>query len=419
VSPHTLTDEPGTADGQPPAGDGSLSTTRPRLTVREMQVALDAARSGLARPSTARSAEHEGGGADRSHAAPCHDALEGSSSVTAPILAPQPPSAPPPADPDAGNASMTDGEPWLPEHDGPVSLTGIAAPRTRAPRRSTPARLDKSARRPASPRPARPAKAATIGADLAAVIAARPPRIAVVPACGGAGATTIAVLLASALTQARAAILLAGGHDRGALALRSNAEGGDLEALASWARDHPGRPIQADSPGLAIGTAAGADGLLVAGATRGPQNAPPIGLATVAALLTAAAATHASVVLDWCNTGPLPDRLLAATTHLVIAAPATSPGLLDAEYAVEQLEAARPAGTTLSLFTVDVRGRAPRRAGRAALARMRALHLPVFRMPYDPTLADDPRISWPSLRPRTRAAASTALTQLLQREDAK
>jgi len=233
VSPHTLTDEPGTADGQPPAGDGSLSTARPRLTVREMQVALDAARSRLAPPpATGGNTEHERGGADRSHAAPCHDALEGSSSVTAPILAPPQPSAPP-DDPDARNASTTDGERWLPEHDGPVSLTGIAAPRTRSPRRSAPARPDKSARRPASPRPARPAKAATIGADLAAVIAARPPRIAVVPACGGAGATTIAVLLASALAQARGAILLAGGHDRGALALRSNAEGGDL---GGWCR---------------------------------------------------------------------------------------------------------------------------------------------------------------------------------------
>jgi hypothetical protein len=387
-----------------------------------MQVALDAARDRLAAPSATGSAKPETGGTDRSHAARCHDTFEGNSSVAAPSPAPPQPSDPP-ANPDVNrrgtNAAAIDSEPWLPDHDGPVSLTGISAPRTRSPRRSAPARPDTSTRRPASPRSARPAKATTIGADLAAVISARPPRIAVVPACGGAGATTIAVLLASALAQARGAILLAGGHDRGSLALRSNAEGGDPEALASWARDHPGRPLRADTPGWSIGTAADTDRLLVVAAARGPENAPPIGLATVAALLTAAAATHASVVLDWCTAGPVPDRLLAAITHVVVVAPATSPGLLDAEYTVEQLEAARPGHARLSLLTVDVRGRAPRRAGRAALARLRALDIPVGRVPYDPTLADDPRVSWPSLRRRTRAAVSTALTQLLQREDAK
>src|SRR5437763_387144 len=93
----------------------------------------------------------------------------------------------------------------------------------------------------------------------------------------------------------------------------------------------PRRPGRTSRP-------AGTDRLLVAAAARGPENAPPIGLATVAALLTAAGATHASVVLDWCSAGPLPDRLLAATTHLVVVAPATSPGLLDAEYTVEQLK---------------------------------------------------------------------------------
>jgi hypothetical protein len=240
-----------------------------------------------------------------------------------------------------------------------------------------------------------------------------------VPACGGAGATTTAVLLASALAQARDAVLLAGGHDRGSLTLRSGAEGGDLDGLAAWVREHPGQPLRRDSPGLAIGTAAGLHRLLIAAEGRGPESAAPIGLATVAALLTAAAATHAAVVLDWCTTGPVPGRLLAATTHLVVVAPATRPGLLDAEYTVEQLAAAPPGYAVLSLLTVDVRGRAPRRGGRAALARLRALDIPVVRVPYDPTLADDPRVSWASLRPRTRAAVATALAKLMQREDAK
>ena len=73
----------------------------------------------------------------------------------------------------------------------------------------------------------------------------------------------------------------------------------------------------------------------------------------------------------------------------------------------------------MSLLTIDVRGRAPRRPGRAALARLRALRIPIAGVPYDRALADDPRIHWPSLRPRTRAAIFTALTQMLQREDQK
>jgi hypothetical protein len=419
VSPHTLTDEPNAVDGQPTMAPAPGSTPRPRLTVREMQIALDAARSRLTQPDAARGVtdKDERGGADRSHAAPCHDALEGSSSATVPIVAPPHPTEPAPTRRDR-NAEPTDGESWLPDHDGPVTLTGIATPRTRSPRRSSPARPDKSARRPAAPQPDRPAKAARIGAELAAAISADPPRIAVVPACGGAGATTSAVLLASALAQARTALLLAGGHDCGSLALRSNADGADLEALAAWAREHPQQPLRRDSPGLAIGTVACGERLLVAAERRGAQSAAPVGLATVAALLAAATTTHASVVLDWCTGTPMPDRLLAAATHLVVVAPATSPGLLDAEYAVEQLEATRARHAALSLLTVDVRGRAPRRAGRAALARLRALDIPVGRVPYDPALADDPRVSWPSLRPRTRAAVSAALTQLLQREEA-
>ena len=420
MSPHTLADEPNAVDGQPTTAPAPGSTPQPRLTVREMQIALDAARSRLTQPDADRAIteEAEGGGADRSHAAPCHDALEGSSSMTVPIVALPYPTEPAPTS-RGRNAAPTSGEPWLPDHDGPVSLAGIAAPRTRSARRSSPARPDKSARRPSASKPDRPAKAAKIGAELAAAISGNPPRIAVVPACGGAGAITSAVLLAAALAQARAAVLLAGGHDRGSLALRSNADGADLEALAAWTREHPDQPLRRDSPGLAIGTGAGGDRLLVAAQGRDAETAAPVGLATVAALLAAATATHASVVLDWCTGIPVPDRLLAAATHLVVVAPATSPGLLDAEYAVEQLEATRPRHTALSLLTVDVRGRAPRRAGRAALARLRALDIPVGRLPYDPTLADAPRVSWPSLRPRTRAAVSTALTQLLQREDAK
>jgi hypothetical protein len=103
--------------------------------------------------------------------------------------------------------------------------------------------------------------------------------------------------------------------------------------------------------------------------------------------------------------------------HAVVVAPTSLLGLLDAEYTVDQLEAARPEHTTLSLLTIDMRGRPPRRPSRAALARLRALRIPTTGVPYDPALADAPRIHWPSLRPRTRAVIFTVLTQLLQRED--
>jgi hypothetical protein len=172
------------------------------------------------------------------------------------------------------------------------------------------------------------------------VVVADPPRIVVVPACGGAGATTAAVLLAAGLAPACGAILLAGGPDRGSLALRCNAEGGDLDALTGWARHHPRQPLQVDTPGVAIGTS-GHDRLLVAADSRRHQQGAPTAGAAVA-LLIAVAASRAAVVLDWCTREPVPGRVWDTAPHAVVVAPTSSLGLLDAEYTVEQLEAARP-----------------------------------------------------------------------------
>jgi hypothetical protein len=414
MSPHTLSNEPPAADEPPTAtGPGPTATPRSRLTVREMQIALAAAR-GLAGAALTRTVTDRGEkvGAARTHTAPDHGAVEEHSSVTAPMVAPTRPATPPA---DAPAANPTNPEPWLPEHDGPVSLTGVAAPR----RRAAAARPDKAARRPApKPRPRRRAKAATIGPELAAAVAADPPRIVVVPACGGAGATTAAVLLAAGLAPACGAILLAAGPDRGSLALRCNAQGGDLDTLAGWVRHHPRRPLQIDTRGVAIGTS-GQDEFVVAAGSRRPGQ-DVLAADTAIALLSAASATRAAVVLDWCTREPVPGRVRDTAQHAVVVAPTSCAGLLDAEYTVDQLEATRPEHTTtLSLLTIDVRGRAPRRAGRAALARLRTLRIPTTGLPYDPALADDPRIHWPSLRPRTRAAIFTALTQMLHREDEK
>ena len=281
MSPHTLADETvKTVERQAAIEPDRSPRPRPRLTVREMQIALDAARS-LASP-VQRAPRFPAGvcrltSAPRGAAwiaatpPPVHDALEGNSPVTAPIVAPPLALAAAPDTPAVD--PQAEHEPWLPEHDGPVSLTGIAAPRTRTVRRAA-ARPDKAARRPATKltRPGRPRPQRSDPA-LAAAAAAAPPRIIVVPACGGAGATTTAVLLAAGLAPACGAILLAGGPDRGALAIRSNAEGGDPAALAEWARQHPRRPLRIDTPGVAIGTS-GQDDLVVAASSRRPGQDP-------------------------------------------------------------------------------------------------------------------------------------------------
>lgn len=465
MSPRSLTDDPveATSSAAPPRTSGRAATPARRLTVREMTIALQAAHCLLdrstpptnddtsdAEPDAARvvndrvvddraaaapaqivlddttaeatAADADGveaGGADRSRAALCHDALEGLPPVTPPIVALEPvqDAARPRGERETANHDGDRPEPWLPAHDGPVSLTGVAAPRTRTVHRST-ATLDKPPRRPSKRRPAGASKAAILDPPLAAAAAAAPPRILVVSACGGSGATTAAVLLAAALTPAVTTVLMAVGADRGALAVRADAHGGDVEQVIAWSAAQPEQ-----RRALPDGTAtadAGTGRLTVAAAGRGEHgHLEP----TVACVLFTALAGHGFAgVLDWRSAVLPPEQAFAAATHVLVTAPATSPGLLDAEYTLEAVQAALPASVPLSLLTIDVRGRNPRRAGRAALARLRALQLPITPMPYDPALADEPRVHWPALQPRTRTAVTSALSQLLpehHRQDPK
>ncbi len=454
MSPHSLTDDPVETppDATPALTPAASPTPARRLTVREMTIALQAAHGLLdgstppppapAAPNspplvtpptsgdaldvdpdldtdvddldaaaTTQADEVGEGGADRSRAALCHDdALEGLPPVTPPIVASQP--IPNDARPSARRQAVThDGdrpEPWLPAHDGPVSLTGVAAPRTRTVRRSA-ATLDKAPRRPSKPRPAGGNKAAVLDPGLAAAAAAALPRILIVSACGGSGATTAAVLLGAALAPAVATVLVAGGADRGALAVRADAHGGDVDQIAAWSAT---RPEQRRA--LPDGTAtadAGTGRLNVAAAGRDEHG--HLDHTAACNVFTTLASHGCAGVLDWSSAALPPRQAFAAATHVLVTAPATSPGLLDAEYALEALQAALPASMPLSLLTVDVRGRNPRRAGRAALARLRALQLPITPLPYDPALADEPRVHWPALRPRTRTAVTSALSQLL------
>lgn len=429
MSPQSLTDDelvdqPEAAATATPGMPGRAGPVEedPRLTVRELQLAIEAAR-GLAgrgsRAAPAPAAPAGEGGADRSRAALCPDALEGNPPETPPIVAPPaaassaltaaPPAADEPAA-DSPSAERNHPEPWLPAHDGPVSLAGAAAPRTRTVRR-TAATPDKAARRPAkqgtSPRP----QVAALAPALAAAAVAAPPRLIVMAACGGAGATTVTVLLAAALAQATGVLVVASGADRGSLSLRANSSGGDVAALTAWAAAHHSQALHTSTPGMGTGDAG--TGRLIVAAEGRDDPGRAFDADTAAALAMSAASTPAAVLLDWSSPAPPAHQLWSSATHVLIVAPATSPGLLDAEYLVQTLEAIRPELTALSVLTVDVRGRAPRRAGRAALARLQALHLPVAAVPYDPALANDPRVHWPSLRRRTRSAVLAALTTVV------
>lgn len=355
---------------------------RQRLTVREMQIALDAARTVAS------------GSAD---ADPCAQPGTGIVDTV-----------------DAGSAADSRNprsEPWLPEHDGPVSLAGATAPCIRTARTATATRGGAASRPEARRTTDRVPTTAALDPTLASAAVAAPPRLVVVPACGGAGASTATVLLAAALAPVTGALLIAGGADRGSLCVRADAHGGDIAALTAWAAGHAGQPLRPTTPGLARGDA-GTGPLGVAAAGR-DDSGRPFDPDIASALLAAPAPTRTAVLLDWSCVEVLPEQVCTGATHLLVVAPATSPGLLDAEYLVQSLAAAVRESASLSVLTVDVRGRSPRRAGRAALARLRALDLPLAALPYDPALADDPRVRWPMLRRRTRTAVVATLTHVL------
>ncbi len=429
-SPQPLTDvvdfEPDTAPTARVDEVLHAATGRQRLTVREMQIALEAARclagdgqrAHLAeRPAAAfgQGDQTAGGlvnwsGADRGRGAMCHDGLDAVSPVTPRLGAAEGhgTAAHPDTGGEPGPGADERGESWLPAHDGPVSLTGVAAPRTRTVRR-TAATPDKAARRPSKQRTPPVSKSSTLDPGLAAAAVAAPPRIVIVAACGGAGATTAAVLLGAALAPVVSTMVVASGADRGALAVRADAHAGDGAQLAAWARHH--NQLLPIPNGTATGNA-GTGALTLAAAGREEPDGD-FDTTTACDLFVAAAAGGLAVLLDWSSSAPPPGHAWTSATHVLVTAPATSPGLLAAEYTVEDL-AGMAAATPLSVLTIDVRGRSPRRAGRAALARLRALQLPVTAIPYDPALADELRVHWPALRPRTRTAVVGALSELLR-----
>jgi hypothetical protein len=361
-----------------PAGGGPA-----RLTVREMQLALAAARGAAAGRRDGPAPASDWHSAERLGAGPGRVA----------------------ADTDL----------WVPAHDGPVSLAGVPPPRRVAAvgRRPVP-RPRPGPRAPGVPGGSGPRGMTRLEPTLTARLAAAPPRLLVVGACGGAGATTVTVLLGAALAPLTGAVLLAGVSDHGALRVRANAT--DHERVTERAGTGPElltgcRLAGADVgvAGLAVAQADREDSLSDVNSRGGGDSG---GGGSGAALLVGAAEAGAAVLLDWpCRAG-VPFGMWATLTAVVVVAPSTAPGMLAAERVSDRFRAGAPPGTPVGLLIVEVHGRRGRVA-RGSRARLRALGLSVAELPYDPALAREPRICWPRLRARTRGAVHAAVTRLL------
>ena len=421
MSPHGLTDD-SALTGEAP---DPTAPERPRLTVREMQLALTAAR-GLACTDPHGTPVPERGwpvgesgwaeNAEADRAAPRRPELEdrdlGSATTVRSAAETMPRSRRGPTVTTAPAPPATTGQ-WVPDHDGPVSLTGISAPRTRSVRRPA-ARPDKAARRSGSQRHRPPAKTTVLDDALAARVAAAPPVVVLVRACGGAGVTTTAALLATALASATSTVLVGAGTTGGSTSVRVGANAGDVAMLSEWVRQARG-PLNDRTPGIAIAECGPFPFLVAAGPCDRRGQVLPTRYAERLVELARGDAP-AAVVVDWAG-GDVPTALLVMATHLVVVAPSRSPGLLAAEYTFEQLAQSRAGDAALSVLTVDVVGRARGHAGRAAVARLQALNVPTLTVPFDPSLSSDPGVRWASLRPRTRSAAVAALSHLLQGKD--
>lgn len=294
---------------------------------------------------------------------------------------------------------------WVPERDGAVSLAGLAAPR-RVVRNQRSAVLERPASEaPATRRGAMPGEGECArGRELLTVGAA--PRIAVLGACGGSGATTVAALLGLTFAGSAGTAVAVGarqGHDL-SLAHRLDVHA-DVGELSHWLGDGD-EPMCAGTPGVGLLSSDGSR-LLVGGTDAS-------GVVSPAALLRSAVASGDPVVVDaglpW-EAGAA--EALSFSTHVVLVAPQTVTGLLAAESAADDLTGA---GNSVCLVTVDVWGRRPDRAGRAALARLSAFDVTVCRLPYDRHLAQSPAVSWSALSGSARAAVWN-LTYSLLSED--
>jgi hypothetical protein len=198
------------------------------------------------------------------------------------------------------------------------------------------------------------------------------PLVAVCGLAGGAGTSTLALLLARVAAAASAAptLLTEGDPQRAGLSvIAGRATPRPLAALAHELAEGrtPTDTFVELAPGLRLIAAK-------------PRTTPAVGDAAVGALLDQARDAHGLVVID-CGTSWTADSpVLAHATHLIWTIPATPRGLAAGE---AQLEVAPPAGRArevLAATAITPRGRVPVRALRK-LARHRCEQLVLI--PHD------------------------------------
>jgi MinD-like ATPase involved in chromosome partitioning or flagellar assembly len=161
------------------------------------------------------------------------------------------------------------------------------------------------------------------------------PLLAVVGVCGGAGATTLAYLIAAASAlESNAPILLAdlGGPGAG-IAAYANITSQSFTALAAHlalGQRPAGAPVASGEFGMRVIAAA-------------PELDEPVPADTVTALISQAVAAHALTVLDCGQLTREVERVaLNLATHIAWVAPATSVGLRRARMLLQTLRTCAP-----------------------------------------------------------------------------
>ncbi|MEJ5867496.1 septum site-determining protein Ssd [Pseudokineococcus sp. 5B2Z-1] len=254
--------------------------------------------------------------------------------------------------------------------------------------------------------------------------------VGVTGACGGAGASVLALLLALAAARgaspSRAPGARGGGAGRRARVLLADLDplgcGADVLVGAEgreglrWEDLHGVRgALAAHALDGALPSRGGVD-LLVPGRTGGPGGGPRaagVPVEAAAAVLAAARRSHDVVVLDLPRAGRGAEHLVAACSPLLLVVPADVPSTLAAARALAHL-GPRTGGT---LAPVDVRLVVRTGTGRSDAPRARdvgaALARPVAAVvPHDPVVARR-AAAGSLLAHRSRRGAAAAAAELL------
>jgi MinD-like ATPase involved in chromosome partitioning or flagellar assembly len=238
-------------------------------------------------------------------------------------------------------------------------------------------------------------------------------RLAVLGARGGAGKTTVATMVATALAAARPDRVLAvdAAPDLGSLALRAGAASrGPVAGFAQAA----GQPAAFEDTEPHLGRTDA--GLWVLAGPASADPAPRLELSTYRAAVAAVARFFAVLVTD-CGpdaASPLNQGILEDAHALALVAPATVDGLVGADRTLSRLRRAAP---SLRDRTVVVLSSQTPHGGAVDLKRgTRALAsqgVRVARLPYDRHLAAGARVRPDLLGDRTTTAVLGLAADLL------